>query len=580
MAENLSALELVPRGVEGTGKAVVLGNEPVVQSLARLSGRMDNLAKLKLYAQAKKAEAKTKEVKQEVDRTPYNPEGIASGFMTPVVQSIINPRAQSLVKNWNSLDPETKYKETGDLGMLTKSANNFIVKTDTDVNAEGKTLDALGWNIKPEATEAGRNLYVKEMITKAQADAQAAGITDPAEIQKLAHTNIVSNPNLAVSAFRQAVTSDPNNINLNKFGKRILDNIGKTGYDFIDSDGMRQVINRDNIFTRDGRLNYGVIKKAISADEIDQGMLNLAAVPYLKDAAIKASTPKDLAPLKATEKLISLNYNYDALQPDEKNLIIQKVLPKAQNAVVELMYAGKGTFETAQKLQTTEEEAQGIEYGKMKAGEVSGPGQAGFRVTAGAVEQGPKGAVPALKDGRQVVLPIDVNFGPVDSKQLRPGDAFNFAAGTRFYFTQHVSPTVANLFGKQANDGSYVSEHAFSSNSLDRIKGELYVTNKNAEYKTKKGETFFLPKGVPVNPGQYGGKAVGKNYLIVNVEDYIKTLPERRQQLLKGKADEIKDLRIIVAPGNNSSVLRKFEGTYVTPKKNKSNSSITILKNR
>jgi len=580
MAENLSALELVPRGVEGTGKAVILGNEPVVQSLARLSGRMDNLAKLKLYAQAKKAEAKTKEVKQEVDRTPYNPEGIASGFMTPVIQSIINPKAQRLVKNWNSTDPETKYKETGDLGMLTKTGNNFIVKTDADVNIDGKTLDALGWNIKPEATETARNLYVNQMIAKAQTDAKAAGITDPEEIKNLADTYIVSNPNLAVSAFRQAVTSDPNNINLNKFGKRILDNIGKTGYDFIDEEGRRQVINRDNIFTPNGRLNYDVIKKAISADEIDQGMLNLAAVPYLKDAAVKASTAKDLAPLKATEKLISLNYNYDELLPEEKTLIVQKVLPQAQNAVVELMYAGKGTFETAQKLQTTEEEALQIDFGKMKAGEVSGPGEQAIRVTAGAVEQGPNGAVPTLRNGRPVVLPIDVNLGKVDSKQLRPGDSFNFNAGTRFYFTQHVSPTIANLFGKQANDGSYVSEHAFSTNSLDKIRGELYATNKNAEYKTKKGETFYLPKGTPVNPNQYGGVPVGKNWMMISVADYIKTLPESKQQQLKGKADEIKDLRILVDPRNNSTVLRKFEGTYVTPKKNKSNSSITILKKR
>jgi len=306
-------------------------------------------------------------------------------------------------------------------------------------------------------------------------------------------------------------------------------------------------------------------------------MFTLSSRPYLSSAAPATG---DINSADATAKFISSGYNIDALDSNEQSLVANKVFPKAQDAVLSRMFSGKGMFETTQKLQTEEQEAEDIEKGKMKAGEVSGPGTLSLKVTAGAVVAGPRGAIPKLKNGRPVVLPIDVNFGKVDSKQLRPGDSFEFMPGTEFYFTQHVSPTIANLFGKRTSTGSYVSEHPFSTRSIDKIRSDFYVTQGNAQYKTKKGETFYLPKGTPTNANEYGGKSVGKNWMVVSVDDYIKTLPESKQQALKYKADELKGLRIIVNPLNNSSVLRKFEGEYTTPRKNLTNSSISVLQNR
>ena len=59
MAE-LSGVGLVPSGQAGTGTSVVFDPSPVIQSLARLGGRMDNIEKMKLLAAAKQKEAKVK----------------------------------------------------------------------------------------------------------------------------------------------------------------------------------------------------------------------------------------------------------------------------------------------------------------------------------------------------------------------------------------------------------------------------------------------------------------------------------------------------------------------------------------
>jgi hypothetical protein len=126
MAEDLSALELVPRGVEGTGKAVVLGNEPVVQSLARLSSRMDNFQRLKLYADAKRAQAKEKQVKQEYDKTPINVSQIEGGVLGAWNTGKIQQGYTDLTQNWMKYNPEEKQQKLGEQAISSNASNTYV----------------------------------------------------------------------------------------------------------------------------------------------------------------------------------------------------------------------------------------------------------------------------------------------------------------------------------------------------------------------------------------------------------------------------------------------------------------------
>ena len=64
MAEFISGADLVARGAEGTGAATVLNNQPTIQNLARLGGRMDNLYKTQEMLKMKLAAAKQEKEKQ------------------------------------------------------------------------------------------------------------------------------------------------------------------------------------------------------------------------------------------------------------------------------------------------------------------------------------------------------------------------------------------------------------------------------------------------------------------------------------------------------------------------------------
>jgi hypothetical protein len=580
MAENLSGLELVPRGIEGTGKAVVLGNEPVVQSLARLSGRLDNLAKLKLYAQGKKAEAKEKKI--EYNSAPYKVEGIESGYMTPLVQSIVNPMATSLEKNFLNLNRDQQNVQIGIFGRTLGSSNNFIKKTESDVAAESKALSELGWDVKPEALEIGRNLYANQMVAKGKEAAQAAGITDPAEVQGITTQLLLGNPNVAVNTFRQAVTSNPNNINLNNFGARIIKTIDETGVDVRQADGTFKNVNRSNVRNADGSLNYDLIKLATGANPMDERMLTLASSQYLQGAAKATGDPKAV---EAVETYVNKNFNDKDLTTDQLSLITQKVLPKAQEAVIERMFAGKGKFQYERSFETNED----VERAKAAAYEKQGiktlRTNPVYTNTIGTVIPGKGGFVAQTQKGKQSTVAIKaVNLGEATTKTLAGDDKFKINTGSRVWFFGYAPQSLKNLLASSFADGSASLKIPIQTSNLTVLDNIPYATVGNPEFKAESGQKFILPKGTIVNPNTYNSQPIanGGQYAVVDIEEAIKFLPEKTREKIEAELakydEQMQGFRIIVGMRDNPQTKTKFIGTVQPVSNQKNSGSVNFLK--
>ena len=588
MAENLSPLELVPRGVEGTGKAVVLGNEPVVQSLARLSGRLDNLEKLKLYAQAKKAEAKAKEVKTEYDKFEPDIPGIASGYMTPIVESIIRPQANNFAKNFNQYDPEQKRFQAGILKENITSGNNIIANLESQLPKQGQTLFDLGFNLNPKDVDNSRNVYVNQMVEKAKADAQELGITDPKQIQELAHRNILTNPNAAIDAYRTVVTSNPNNINLNRFGKRILNNIDESGRSVKTADGIFQRVDYNNVRNNDGSLNYDLIKLAINADDVDANMLNLASTQYLSNAANAINKDDKDKPqaIAAVDELIKNNYDYNKLTEGQKQLITQKVMPIAQNGAIEAMFAGKGKFVSQADFETTEDKAKAEAEAFEKAGIKTGTFDITADNTVGTVIQGKYGPVPQTQNGTQFTVKIpNVRLGKADTKVLPGENRFTFNTGSRMYFLGHMPNAVKKLLARENADGSYntLIPIKTSSASLLRQGNNVYATKGNPVMTDTKGKQWILPQGTIVNRGEYNSQEVlkGKRKFVIDIEEALKYIPDELrkdvERELRISKEPYTGARIIISADDNPQALTTFFGELKPITKQKSTGSTNYL---
>ncbi len=576
MAEDLSALELVPRGVEGTGKAVVLGNEPVVQSLARLSSRMDNLQRLKLYADAKRAQAKQKEVKQEYDKTPFPvgaiEGGVLGGWNTAETEKTLN----NLLQQFQSKNPTEKQPIITKFGLEQAKQNSYVKNVNAALPKVQDDIYKLGYNTGTTELANAEKAYLQSMDVAANQYARENNITDPDEIRKLRNNLVVQNN--FVDFYANRVKTNPENIDLNRFGKRIYDVLGETSRQVIMPDGTGMSINRNNLLTEKGNLDTEKLKLAINADSEDSRMFNLATTQYLKSAA---NTTGDKKAADAVKALFDNNFDLNKLSTDEQNLISNKVMPAAQNAVLQRMFAGKGKFETKSDLLSTKQREFDIELGKAKAGETSSYGPMTVTVTTKAVTQGPSGPV-VQKDasGRDVVLELpNINLGNVQTKTLTGSNKFRFNTGSRMYFTGAVSDKNKALLGKPSPTGSYLSFQPFETSNASVIENDVYATQANPEFKATSGKVFNLPKGTIVNAGTYGAKPIGRRLALIDADDYIKTLNERDQEKIRKSGEDFKGVKIIISTDDNPQFLSKFDGQYSTPKKTQANRSITRLKN-
>jgi len=98
MADFISGADLVARGAEGTGAAVVLNNQQTIQNLARLGSRMDNLYKTQEMLKLKLAAAKQPKPEKQPNLNPFATKAILS--------KTLNKNANELVQLYSDLGRE------------------------------------------------------------------------------------------------------------------------------------------------------------------------------------------------------------------------------------------------------------------------------------------------------------------------------------------------------------------------------------------------------------------------------------------------------------------------------------------
>lgn len=589
MAEDLSPLELVPRGVEGTGKAVVLGNEPVVQSLARLSSRMDNLQRLKLLAAQKKQE---KAQKEEYDKTPFPKVNVEGGLFGAWNSGETQHGYNRLLKDWNSIEnPTVRNARIGEEELASVLRNQFVKDVKDRIPEVQKGMYDLGYNTPSEALVGAESQYLSYIDESAKKLAQQNNITDPEQIRGIRNKLLTqSGANNFISFYAESVKAKPENIDLNRFGDRFLKSIDKTSRFVQNPAGQEQEVNRSNIKNEDGTINYDIVKLGISGDSEDSRMLETAMKPYM----LKAAQSIDKPAADAATKLANNNYNMAALTEDEQKQIKEKVRPKAQEFVIDKMFAGKGEFATRRALQTTAEKKKAESKAELLAGQTGGfVNSQNMKVTTYAVAPDAQGREKPLLDrsGNPIILDLPkVNLGSGYVLNLAKGDQFEFFTGTPIYFTNAVPPEIKEMFGTRKSDGSYVTDRRVTANSAVVLNNPIHVSRGNV---VLKGKNQYLPKGTIVNPGTYNSEKLEKNWAVVDVNDidmdkmidnYVagRRVPgmstQEQKDNLKKKLSGLTGLRIIIDTSENPQFKAKFDNMKQDIEMQKSNSSLQYIK--
>lgn len=586
MAFEETGLSLVPRGVEGTGAATILDNNQTVQSLARLSGRMDNLYRLKLLAGAKKEKA-VKETPE--SKTPIEITAPSAGILGNLHKQVVSNDLNKNVRDWQKLGEVEKQKRIAQSKFTQQLGNGVIGKLNTDIPLVEKDLATKGWVTNPILLQNAENEYVKQSEAQAAELAAKNRITDKDEIERLSHQIAFSNdfPSFYVSKIK----SDPKNINLNTFGDNVFKDIGTKGITGIASDGSSVEINSSNLFPTDINGNQVLDKNlaitAISSNEEDKNIFASAAYSP-NNLLLAAGQTGDASAPTVTQKYIKAGNRTDnpnnktefAFTADEIKLLNDKILPEAEDNVLARMFAGRNNLKIAQNKQTTRQAALQKQTGADEAGTFTGERTLVIKPSINSVKIGPKGATEVLGlDGKPVrITRQPINFGMAKTRTLKENDNYNFAVGSEIYFLDGVPEKIKSLFASKNSDGSYSLLQDFKTNSLTIIPNDVYATDKETAITTKSGSKGFAPKGMIVNKNDVGAKPIGKNFAYVTIGDYLnKFYNEKDRDKLLEKAKEYKGIRILISTDENPDVITKFERETGDVKVGQSNQTKSYL---
>lgn len=200
MAEFISGADLVARGAEGTGAATVLNNQPTVQNLARLGGRLDNLYKtqemLKLKLAAAKQE-KAKEPKQPA-LNPITTGGVTGEYLGAIgnqfMQGIAAIRGSRYNQKVSSNDIAGANQEAADAASALATLNPVVQNTDKIVKSylnDNADFYQLGGNKPLEIASKFPSIKQEEL----------SQIQDPTKKEEY-----------VISKYNQFLQTDPNRI--------------------------------------------------------------------------------------------------------------------------------------------------------------------------------------------------------------------------------------------------------------------------------------------------------------------------------------------------------------------------------
>lgn len=332
MADFISGADLVARGAEGTGAAVVLNNQPTLQSLARLSGRMDNLYKTKemmnLKLAAAKAAAKEKGpaidmfkagsvVSQNLSRSANQ---ISQG-VNEIYRGLYNQR---LTAN----DNIGANQAAADVAASTLALNNAATNFDNQIKSTFERKK----NYYQLTDEALQGITTAFPSIK---DSELTQIQDPKKKEEYifskAQEFVTADPNEAI---KRATLFNPNTYNYNGILSEVQDRLQNKSIKVQKANGTGYASDKSELLTSKGTLDLP--KATLAVQQIPEAKLQL-----------------DYVGQKAVDDM-KKNAAYQALPSDkEKEAALTKAYTDARNKYVNKVFAIGLESSTESDLQST-----------------------------------------------------------------------------------------------------------------------------------------------------------------------------------------------------------------------------------
>ena len=462
MADFISGQDLVARGAEGTGAAVVLDNRPTIQSLARLGGRMDNLYKTQEMLKLKLAAAKAEQAKppKQPNLNPYATGGVIGENLGAIgntfMQGISAIKGARYNQKVAANDITGANQEAADAASVLATLNPVVGNTDKVVKSfldEHKEY----YDLTPQKTQ--------EIIARFPSinQQELSKITDPAEQEKYIMGKY--NQFLQTDAnkiLRDATVYDPRSYDYNKIFTVINKNLstrtedikkaGGTGYTNISSE-LFKIIPGKPI-----ELNYN---KALSA--IDQLPKAREQVEVLQALAVNKAKETDI---------------YKNLAEDKKESALDFIKENTAKKYADKVFAIGLPLEQRRDFESTRAKAEAEAKGKGMGEEKED------KVYTGAFNFNYQGSVFSYdKDKNRVQRPVDYTIESVgaavaDEKWTVPPNSVFVPLGQ--LSSNDVAALRANKFKSRtpnAVNNMWVQNTAGETQSAARVKMPMFVNS-------------------------------------------------------------------------------------------------------
>lgn len=354
MADFISGADLVARGAEGTGAATVLNNQPTIQNLARLGGRMDNLYKTQEMLKMKLAAAKQEKAKEpkQPNLNPLATGGVIGDYLGTLgnqyMQSIAAIKGAKYNQKVSTNDIAGANQEAADVASALATLNPVVQNTDRVVK---------NWFTQNES------FYKPTTQTALKIQSEFPGI-DPDKLNALPTIEekekyIMGNYNQFLQSdpqrvIRSATLGDPATYNYNGTFQVIDKNLVDRNIDIQNANGTARATKASELFKQDPSKKYVELDypKAIAAiQNVPQANEQME---YLAAKAVKDS------PVLTTEA-------FRTLPEDQKKKKIEDIAYKAKQDYAADVFRTGLTYDQKADFETTRARAESEYGGRLSA---------------------------------------------------------------------------------------------------------------------------------------------------------------------------------------------------------------------
>ena len=389
MAEFISGADLVSRGVEGTGAATILNNQPTLQNLARLGGRMDNLYKTQEMLKMKLAAAKQEKEKEPKQPTlsPITTGGVTGEYLGAIgnqfMQGIAAIKGAKYNQKVASNDIAGANQEAADAASALATLNPVVQNTDKAVKNK-IAEDADYYQFTPQVVE---NIQAQFPAIKAD---ELSKITDPNQKEEYIMGKYSQFLQVDPQAIiRKSTLYNPDSYNYNGVFSVINKNLADRKFKILRADGTGDASNVSELF------NINKKKGTVSLD-YNKAYQAIDQLP-------KAREQMEVLQTLAVEKKKAETVAFSTLPPEKQKAELKAAAEQAAKDYVKNVFRIGLTADQEKDFQATEEkaarEARGAARGAVEPAKVFN-GVMTFNPAAGMQEY-------ITNDGKTQITPTD-----------------------------------------------------------------------------------------------------------------------------------------------------------------------------